>query len=156
MVALRKGGPLKDFLRRVLDHVLHVFSGGEAYLLFVQADTVSLEAARTARQPAIDDPESAICLKLIERVLASRRPLLLADPADDKTASDELSSQGIPCSSLAIVSFPIEADRQGVLYLLDGRLPKGGDQGVLWALMPFLNLASLAYHQLSPEALPSP
>jgi len=156
MVALCAGGDLKEFLGKVLDDILDVISGETAFFLFLQGESLTVEVGRLASGKAAGDPEHTICLPLIENACANKRPLFLADMADDMDAARELEKQGIACSSLAIATFRIETGREGVLYVLNPQLQKGGDEASLWVLKPFLNLASIAYRQLCPEALPAP
>jgi hypothetical protein len=156
MVALCAGGELKDFLGKVLDDILDVLSGDTAFFLFLQGESLTVEVGRSTPGKAAGDPEHTICLPLIEKACADKRSLLLADMADDMDVAKELEKQGIACSSLAIATFHIEAGREGVLYVLNPQLQKGGDEASIWLLKPFLNLASIAYRQLCPEAFPAP
>jgi hypothetical protein len=155
MARLCSGGGLKDFLGHLLDDVVEVSASMVGYLLFVQGESLTVETSRRGDGGVPGEPEHTLCMSLIERALTEAVPLLLADTADDPGVAAELEKQGTPCGSLAIVPFSIEKGRQGVLYLIDPRIPKAG-AGKSSGLEPFLSLAALAYHQLAPEAILSP
>lgn len=154
MAALLSGASLKGFLEDLLGSLLEVFGAEHAFALFVQGGSVIVEAEKAPEGKTGLDPEKALCLKLIGCTVASKAPYLLADVADDGEAARELESQGSAARSLLVAPFPIEGKWCGVLYLLNPRLPQGGDAGVFRIVAPFLNLASLAYRQLTPEAVP--
>ena len=154
MMALHGGESLVEFLGKMLDDILAISSGEAAFLLWVQGENLTVDTSRAVAGKTVGDPEKVICLPLIEKVLSTKKPLLLADIADDPFVAQELESRGIPCTSLAVVAFPIETSRQVVLYVMNPQLPRGGGQENLFLLQPFLNLASLAYHQLSPVVVP--
>jgi serine/threonine protein kinase/tetratricopeptide (TPR) repeat protein len=151
MVAMGTGGSLKEFLAKMLDDFLVILKGDAAYLLLVQGDNLTVEVARAAGGKTPGDPEEIICLNLIEKVLESRSPLLLADIADDPVVASVLEAQKKAPTALAIVSFQACPGRQGVVYVINPHLPKGGSASNLWLLQPFLSLAPIAYHQLSTE-----
>ncbi|MGQ9591272.1 MAG: hypothetical protein ACUVYA_13385, partial [Planctomycetota bacterium] len=154
MAALLSGASLKGFLEDLLGSLLEVFGAEHAFALFVHGGSVIVEAEKAPEGKTGLDPEKALCLKLIGCTVASKAPYLLADVADDGEAARELESQGSAARSLLVAPFPIEGKWCGVLYLLNPRLPQGGDAGVFRIVAPFLNLASLAYRQLTPEAIP--
>lgn len=153
MVTLMSGLPLREFLGRMLQDIAEILSADAAFSLFIQADSVSIDASRCAPGKDVGDPEGLICLPLLERALQQRQPILLADTADDPDVNGELEAAGISCSSLAIAPFLVDAECRGVLYLVNPQLPGGGGDASLRLITPFLNLAPIAFHQLAREAI---
>ena len=151
MVLLCTRGSLKDFLAKLLGDVVSVLRAETAYLLRVQGENLSVEGSAAAKGVVARDPEVDLCLELIEQVVTKKKPLLLSDLGDDPSAQKELESQGKRMTSLAVVSFPESAGRTGVLYVVNPQLPRGGGDGSLWIVQPFLNLVPLAYTQLHTE-----
>ncbi|HVR73271.1 MAG TPA: tetratricopeptide repeat protein [Planctomycetota bacterium] len=153
MVLLCSGGPLKDFLGRILEQILSVWKGSEAYLLGINGQDLMVEVARAASGEALVEPEKVLCIPLIERVLADQCSILLGDVADDPEVAKLLDEEKITASSLAIIRFSTGPGRLGVLYVVNPQLQRGGGEGNLWVIQPFLNLVPLAYVQLSNERL---
>ncbi len=151
MVLLCARGSLKDFLGRILDEILAVLKGDSAFLLRVEGENISVDLSRSPPGKPLGEPEEVLCLDLIDRVLASKQPLLLGDIADDPLALKQLESQGMSASSLAVVAFPEGPGRRGVLYVLNPQLPSGGGEKSFWLVQPYLNLVPLAYAQLAME-----
>ncbi len=144
-------GSLKEFLGRLLCDILVVLRAEAAYLLRVEGEDLTVEGFAAAKGVAVKDPEEALCLEIIEQVIARRRPLLLADIGDDPVVQKELDTQGKRMDSIAIVSFTVSAGSTGVLYVVNPHLPRGGGEGSLWLVQPYLNLIPLGYSQLRAE-----
>jgi len=153
MTSLLGGGTLESFLDRLLEDLLAALRADAAFLLRVQGRNLSVEAARAAAGKTLLDPEDVLCLGLIEKVLAGKKPLLIADLADDPQAAKALEEQKLTVSSLAVVSTTAAPDLEAALYVLNPQLPRGGGAKSLLLLQPFLNLVPLAFAQLRREAV---
>ncbi|MBI4604014.1 MAG: tetratricopeptide repeat protein, partial [Planctomycetes bacterium] len=155
MVRLCAGGSLKDFLGRVLDEVLGVTGGDGAFFLSVQGHNVSVDVCRGKAGRAAAEPEEVLSLELVERVIDGKRPLLLADLADDPPAARALEAHKTVVSSLIITTFLAGPGRAGVLYVVNPELRHGEGEKTLWLIQPFLNLVPLAYAQLASDRVPA-
>jgi tetratricopeptide (TPR) repeat protein len=151
MLAFSTGATLKEFLDRALEHILHVLRGDMAFILMVRGQNLTVELGRTNDGKAAGDPESLLSIDLIEKVLSQKKPLFLADLADNPAVAQQLEADRIPAASLAIVPFLIGPGRQGVLYVVNPHFQKGGRADCMWLLQPFLNLIPIGYQQLSGE-----
>jgi hypothetical protein len=151
MVTLCSGGSLQEFQARILDEILLVLGADAAFLLRLRGHDLSVDASRTAAGKPPADPEKMLSLDLIERVVDGKKPILLADSADDPAIAKLLEDQQLPQTGLAIVAFPSGPGRESVLYVVNPQLPRGGSQQSLWLIQPFLNLVPLATMQLSAD-----
>jgi tetratricopeptide (TPR) repeat protein len=151
MVFLCASPPLKEFLEKTLDHILGVLGADVVFLLTVRGENLTPEMARAAKGKKAGEPEDFLSVELIERVLLAKKPLLLADVADDPTIAEELDAKKIRATSLAVVPFPIGSGRQGVLYAINIKCHMGTSGESLFVLQPFLNLMPIAYQQLASE-----
>ena len=153
MISLCQGPPLKEFLERLLEEVVMVLSAERVFLLTLRGENLSVEAAKASGGSTPGEPEQVLSLELIERVVMDRRPLLIADMADDPAAAAEVEGRGISVDSLAIVPFQAGPGRQAVLYAINPQFEKGDGDKSLWMLQPFLSLIPIAFQQLAAPSL---
>jgi transcriptional regulator with GAF, ATPase, and Fis domain len=134
---------LESLLDALIDALLEVTHADKGFLILLDETGLQVKAARNLTRGTIEDAVSRISDSIVQRVLETARPLVVADALHDQEWSSSSSVVNLKLCSVMCAPLMVRGEVFGVIYLgNDSVVSLFGDQD-LEALTVFTAQASL-------------
>jgi transcriptional regulator with GAF, ATPase, and Fis domain len=136
-------GDLPRLLDELLDAVLEVTQADKGFLILLEDGEMTVRAARNVARETIENAMSRVSDSIIQRVVESRRPIVVADALHDAEWSGSSSVVNLKLCSVMCAPLMQKGDVFGVIYLGNDNVVSLFDERALEALTVFTAQASL-------------
>ena len=134
---------LARLLDEMLDALLEVTHADKGFLILLENGEMSVRAARNVARETIEDAVSRVSDSIVQRVVATRRPIVVADALNDAEWSGSSSVVNLRLCSVMCAPLMEKGDVFGVIYLGNDNVVSLFDERSLEALTVFAAQASL-------------
>jgi transcriptional regulator with GAF, ATPase, and Fis domain len=134
---------LARLLDELLDAVLEVTQADKGFLILLEDGEMTVRAARNVARETIENAMSRVSDSIIQRVVESRRPIVVADALHDAEWSGSTSVVNLKLCSVMCAPLMQKGDVFGVIYLGNDNVVSLFDDRALEALTVFTAQASL-------------
>jgi transcriptional regulator with GAF, ATPase, and Fis domain len=141
-------------LDELLDALVEVSGADKGFLILLEAGARTVRAARNLARETIEATVENVSDSIIQQVVESRRPLVVADALHDAHWSESSSVVNLKLCSVMCAPLMQKGEVFGVIYLGNDRVASLFDEGSLEVLTVFAGQASLLLqHVLLLDAL---
>jgi transcriptional regulator with GAF, ATPase, and Fis domain len=136
----------RDFSRlldELLDALLEATHAEKGFLILLEAGRMEVKAARNLARETIENAVSRVSDSIIQRVAATRRPVVVADALHDTQWSSSSSVVNLKLCSVMCAPLMCEGEPFGVIYLGNDSVVSLFDEKDLEVLTIFTAQASL-------------
>ena len=130
-------------LDELLDALVEVTGADKGFLILLDAGVRTVRAARNLARETIEATVETFSDSIIQRVVESRRPLVVADALNDEHWSGSSSVVNLRLGSVMCAPLMQKGEVFGVIYLGNDRVASRFDEGSLEVLTVFAGQASL-------------
>ncbi|HVI96986.1 MAG TPA: sigma 54-interacting transcriptional regulator [Anaeromyxobacter sp.] len=134
---------LARLLDELLDALLEVTHADKGFLILLEDGEMSVRAARNVARETIEGAVARVSDSIIQRVVETRRPIVVADALHDSEWSGSTSVVNLKLCSVMCAPLMQKGDVFGVIYLGNDSVVSLFDQRSLEALTVFTAQASL-------------
>jgi transcriptional regulator with GAF, ATPase, and Fis domain len=134
---------LARLLDELLDALLEVTHADKGFLILLEDGEMSVRAARNVARETIEGAVASVSDSIIQRVVETRRPIVVADALHDSEWSGSTSVVNLKLCSVMCAPLMQKGDVFGVIYLGNDSVVSLFDQRSLEALTVFTAQASL-------------
>ncbi len=134
---------LHRLLDELLDAALEVTQADKGFLILFEGEESSVKAARNLARETIEDAVARVSDSIVQRVRATRRPVVVADALHDQEWSSSSSVVNLKLCSVMVAPLMHRGEVLGVLYLGNDSVVSLFGEKDLEALTVFAAQASL-------------
>ncbi len=134
---------LARLLDELMDALLEVTHADKGFLILLEEGEMSVRAARNVARESIEGAVDRVSDSIIQRVVATRRPLVVADALHDSEWSGSTSVVNLKLCSVMCAPLMQKGEVFGVIYLGNDNVVSLFDERALEVLAPFAAQASL-------------
>jgi transcriptional regulator with GAF, ATPase, and Fis domain len=134
---------LARLLDELIDALLEVTHADKGFLILLEDGDMSVRAARNVARETIEGAMSRVSDSIIQRVVETRRPIVVADALHDREWSGSSSVVNLKLCSVMCAPLMQKGDVSGVIYLGNDNVVSLFDERALEALTVFAAQASL-------------
>ncbi len=140
---LLAAGDLDRMMDELLDALLDVTQAEKGFLILLEDGEMSVRAARNVAKDTIADALSRVSDSIVQKVVRTRRPLVVADALHDAEWSSSASVVNLKLCSVMCAPLMIQGEVFGVIYLGNDSVVNLFDERSLEPLTVFAAQASL-------------
>jgi transcriptional regulator with GAF, ATPase, and Fis domain len=140
---LLAAGDLSRLLDELLDALLEVTHAEKGFLILIESGAMEVKAARNLACETIENAVSRVSDSIIQRVAATRRPVIVADALHDAEWSSSSSVVNLKLCSVMCAPLMREGEAFGVIYLGNDSVVSLFEEKDLEVLTVFAAQASL-------------
>ncbi len=134
---------LVRLLDELIDGLLEVTHADKGFLILLEDDDMTVRAARNVARETIENATARVSDSIIQRVVETGRPLVVADALHDSEWSGSSSVVNLKLCSVMCAPLMQKGDVFGVIYLGNDNVVSLFDERALEALTVFTAQASL-------------
>jgi transcriptional regulator with GAF, ATPase, and Fis domain len=134
---------LARLLDELLDALLEVTHADKGFLILLEDGEISVRAARNVARETIEDAVSRVSDSIVQRVVETRRPIVVADALNDAEWSGSSSVVNLKLCSVMCAPLMEKGDVFGAIYLGNDNVVSLFDDRSLEVLTVFAAQASL-------------
>jgi transcriptional regulator with GAF, ATPase, and Fis domain len=136
-------GDLLRLLDELLDALLEVTHAEKGFLILLEPDGMEVKAARNLARETIENAVSRVSDSIIQKVAATRRPVIVADALHDTLWSSSSSVVNLKLCSVMCAPLMRRGEPFGVIYLGNDSVVSLFEEKDLEVLTVFASQASL-------------
>ncbi len=140
---LLRATELGRLLDELLDALLELTDADKGFLILLEDGKMVVKAARNLARATIEDAVSRVSDSIVQKVVQTGRPLLVADALHDQEWSSSSSVVNLKLCSVMCAPLMARGEVFGVIYLGNDSVVSLFDQGALEPLTVFAAQASL-------------
>ncbi len=140
---LLAAGDLDRLLEELLDALLEVTQAEKGFVILVEGGETAVRASRNLAREAIEDAVSRVSDSIVQKVVRTRRPLVVADALHDEEWSSSSSVVNLKLCSVMCAPLMHEGEVFGAIYLGNDSVVSLFDERSLEPLTVFAAQASL-------------
>jgi transcriptional regulator with GAF, ATPase, and Fis domain len=134
---------LDRLLEELVDAVIEVTHADKGFLLLLESGEMSIRAARRLTRTSVEDAVARVSDSIIQKVVQTRRPVVVADAFHDKEWSSSSSVVNLKLCSVMCAPLMEKGEVLGVIYVGNDNVVSLFDDKDLEALTIFAAQASL-------------
>ncbi len=134
---------LPKLLDELLDGLLELTHADKGFLILLEDGGLSVKAARNLARTTIEDAVSRVSDSIVQKVVQTRRPLVVADALHDQEWSSSSSVVNLKLCSVMCAPLMARGEVFGVIYLGNDSVVSLFDERALEPLTVFAAQASL-------------
>jgi transcriptional regulator with GAF, ATPase, and Fis domain len=134
---------LNRLMDELIDAVLEVTRADKGFLILVESDELTVRSARNLAHDSIEDAVSRVSDSIVQKVVRTRQPLVVADAVHDSEWSNSSSVVNLKLCSVMCAPLMEKGDVFGVIYVGNDSVVSLFDDKDLEALTIFAAQASL-------------
>jgi len=134
---------LSRLLDELLDALLEVTHADKGFLILLEGDRMEVKSARNLARETIENAVSRVSDSIIQRVAATKRPVVVADALHDEQWSSSSSVVNLKLCSVMCAPLMRSGESFGVIYLGNDSVVSLFDEKDLEVLTVFTAQASL-------------
>ncbi len=108
---------LPALLEALMDAVVDITSADKGFLVLLEGNRPHVKVARNMRRETLGDPDGQISDSIIDKVIQSRKPLIVSDALEDQEFRNALSVLSLRLSSVMCVPLLERGNILGVIYV---------------------------------------
>ena len=132
-----------ELLERLMDAVIALTRGDKGFLLLVEEGEPRVKVARNLKHENITDAQGQISDSIVEKVVRTRKPLIISDALHDDEFGSAKSVLHLKLSSVMCVPLLERGNLLGAIYVGNDSVAHLFDQAALEVLTIFSGQASL-------------
>ena len=134
---------LNRLMDELIDAVLEVTRADKGFLILLESDEMTVRAARNLAHDDIEDAVSRVSDSIVQKVVRTRQPIVVADAVNDAEWSNSSSVVNLKLCSVMCAPLMEKGDVFGVIYVGNDSVVSLFDDKDLEALTIFAAQASL-------------
>ncbi len=134
---------LQDLLESLMDGVVSLTRAHKGFLLLAEGNELEVKVARNVRRENVDDALDQLSDSIVEKVIKTRRPLIVSDAMADQEFKNAMSVMSLRLSSVMCVPLLERGNLLGVIYVGNDSVAQLFDETHLEVLTIFAAQAAL-------------
>lgn len=134
---------INSLLEKLMDMVIEITNADRGFLILMEGETPQIRVARNLRQENIADAVSQLSDSIIDKVIKTRKPLIISDALSDDEFSNSLSVINLKLQSVMCVPLLERGSLIGVIYVGNHNVIDLFEEDSLEILTVFASQASL-------------
>ncbi|MFT3916104.1 MAG: sigma 54-interacting transcriptional regulator [Anaeromyxobacteraceae bacterium] len=134
---------LPRLLDEMMDALVEITQADKGFLILLEDGEMSVRAARNVARETIEGAVAPVSDSIIQKVVGTRRPIVVADAANDAEWSESASVVNLKLCSVMCAPLMQKGDVFGVIYLGNDNVVSLFDERALEVLTVFAAQASL-------------
>ncbi|MFO0581114.1 MAG: sigma 54-interacting transcriptional regulator [Anaeromyxobacter sp.] len=134
---------LPRLLDEMMDALVEITQADKGFLILLEDGEMSVRAARNVARETIEGAVAPVSDSIIQKVVETRRPIVVADAANDAEWSESASVVNLKLCSVMCAPLMQKGDVFGVIYLGNDNVVSLFDERALEVLTVFAAQASL-------------
>jgi transcriptional regulator with GAF, ATPase, and Fis domain len=134
---------LDDLLDALMDAIIEITNADKGFLILMQNDDVDVKVARNLKRENIADAVSQLSDSIIDKVVRTRRPVIISDAMNDEEFANSKSVMKLKLSSVICVPLLDKGTLIGLIYVGNDSVVDLFQADTMQALTVFAAQASL-------------
>ncbi|MEZ4288470.1 MAG: sigma 54-interacting transcriptional regulator [Polyangiales bacterium] len=132
-----------DQINALLDAVIDFTHADKGFVLLLENGETLVASARNLKQEDVPDAVTQLSDSIIQRVIETRKPLIVSDALKDTVFGSSESVMNLQLCSVMVAPLIVRGDLLGLIYVGNGNVIKLFDESSLDVLTIFAGQASL-------------
>ncbi len=134
---------INSLLEKLMDMVIEITNADRGFLILMEGETPKIKVARNLRKENIADAVSQLSDSIIDKVIKTRRPLIISDALSDEEFANSLSVINLKLQSVMCVPLLEKGSLIGLIYVGNHNVIDLFEENSLEILTVFASQASL-------------
>jgi transcriptional regulator with GAF, ATPase, and Fis domain len=108
---------INTLLDQLMDAVIEITSASKGFLVLLEGEQQHIKVARNLRRETLGDPGGQLSDSIVDKVIKTRRPLILSDALSDEEFQNAKSVMNLRLSSVMCVPLLERGNLLGLIYV---------------------------------------